>query len=66
MEQINLPYQAEADDAAVAAYEPANPVYCPDGFAQPIDNTPCPVCGANYPSEECKGFQSALGSPRAR
>lgn len=57
--QIDLPYTAD-DDSAVQTYQPVLPVYCPDGFAQPIDNTPCPVCGAQYPEEECKGLDSLL------
>lgn len=59
-EQIELPFQPPEVDTGVELFEPINPVYCPDGFAQPIDNTPCPVCGASYPREECKGLASRL------
>lgn len=64
MEQ--LPLLVPDIDDAVQTYVPIQPVYCPDGFAQPIDNTPCPVCGANFPEEECKGLSSLLDSPPAK
>lgn len=60
MEQAELPYTPDYTEESVQVYEPVNPVYCPDGFAQPIDSTPCPVCGARYPEEECKGLASRL------
>lgn len=56
MNQIDLPYQEEDP-----AFVPAPPVYCPDGFVQPADNTPCPVCGVNYKEgEACQGLDSLL------
>ena len=53
MNQINLVYPEQSEDVP--------PVYCPDGFVQPLDDTPCPVCGANYKEgEECRGLDSLL------